>query len=185
VGCEQGFTAECNGHLTALAIELVATRKVPAKRLPGCHSFDPDTRVVMADGTTKAIKDVKVGDKVLATDPATGKTHVRVVTHLHINQDTNLAEVTVRTSDGKLVTLSTTQNHPFWDATTGRWVNAADLQPGHNLRGVKGPGRPTVVAVRNHTGSEQMRDLTIATTHTYHVLAGNTPVLVRQPGIVM
>lgn len=33
------------------------------------NSFTPDTQVLMADGTTKAIKDIKPGDKVIATDP--------------------------------------------------------------------------------------------------------------------
>lgn len=41
-----------------------------------CNSFTPDTRVLMADGTSKAIKDVKIGDKVLATDPETGRSEV-------------------------------------------------------------------------------------------------------------
>ena len=33
------------------------------------NSFTPDTPVLMADGTTKAIKDVRIGDLVLFTDP--------------------------------------------------------------------------------------------------------------------
>ena len=36
-----------------------------------CNSFDPDTPVAMADGSTKPIKDVQLGDKVTATDPST------------------------------------------------------------------------------------------------------------------
>ncbi|WP_345799683.1 hypothetical protein [Streptomyces rochei] len=34
----------------------------------------------MADGTSKEIEDVDVGDKVLAADPETGKTTVQTVT---------------------------------------------------------------------------------------------------------
>ncbi|MFE7751400.1 Hint domain-containing homing endonuclease [Streptomyces sp. NPDC057428] len=34
-------------------------------------SFTPGTRVLMADGTSKAIEDVDIGDEVLATDPET------------------------------------------------------------------------------------------------------------------
>lgn len=45
-----------------------------------CNSFTPDTRVLMADGTTKKIKDVDIGDKVVATDPETGKTKTETVT---------------------------------------------------------------------------------------------------------
>lgn len=39
----------------------------------GCepNSFVPGTGVLMADGTTKPIKDVRVGDQVLSADPET------------------------------------------------------------------------------------------------------------------
>nr|WP_307175341.1 Hint domain-containing homing endonuclease [Streptomyces africanus] len=40
------------------------------------NSFTPDTKVLMADGSTKRIKDVDIGDRVLATDPETGETKV-------------------------------------------------------------------------------------------------------------
>jgi hypothetical protein len=36
-----------------------------------------------------------------------------------------------------------------------------------------------VQAVRNFTGSKQMRDLTVATVHTYYVIVGQIPVLVH------
>ncbi|WP_206475157.1 Hint domain-containing homing endonuclease, partial [Dietzia sp. KRD202] len=47
-----------------------------------CKCFPAGTDVLMADGTTKHIEDVKVSDKVLATDPETGKTGPRTVTRL-------------------------------------------------------------------------------------------------------
>src|SRR5207248_11388781 len=46
------------------------------------NSFTPDTPVLMADGTTKAIKDVRIGDLVLLTDPLNGRTGGRPVTQL-------------------------------------------------------------------------------------------------------
>src|SRR6266516_3262251 len=116
-----GFKSWREGSKAATVVKDVAK---------GCHSFDPGTRVKMADGTTKAIKDVHVGDRVLATDPATGATTVQTVTTLHINEDTDLDTVTVREADGQVATLRTTQNHPIWDETSGAWVEAADLQPG-------------------------------------------------------
>ncbi|MFV2088989.1 hypothetical protein, partial [Micromonospora sp. LOL_021] len=42
---------------------------------PG-NSFAPGTNVLMADGTTKPIEQVKPGDTVIATDPETGTTSV-------------------------------------------------------------------------------------------------------------
>jgi len=121
---------------------------------------------------------------------------------LHSNRDTELTDVTV--ADGKLsgavrpvgegkgerstrgptepartYTLKTTAHHPFWDATTGAWVDAAQLKPGVSTLISPNGQRRLVTKVRNFTGSKVMRDLTVANTHTYHVLVGDTPVLVH------
>jgi large repetitive protein len=56
------------------------------------HSFDAHTRVLMADGSTKPIKDITIGDKVKATDPATGKTDAKPVTKLYLNRDHDLTK---------------------------------------------------------------------------------------------
>ncbi|TWJ28496.1 intein [Micromonospora sagamiensis] len=134
---------------------------------------------------------------MVATDPETGETSAEPVTQLHVNIDRELTNLTVRGSGAeRAVTLETTAHHPFWDATDRQWVDAGKLQVGHRLlvhddkrlegdgtgagAGGGGPGREvTVVAVDNFTGSEVMRDLTVATHHTYYVIAGNTPVLVH------
>ncbi|MFC4110781.1 RHS repeat-associated core domain-containing protein [Micromonospora zhanjiangensis] len=151
-------------------------------RPKGCrNSFDPDTLVLMADGSTKAIKDVKVGDKVLASDPSAGGTTGEEVTQLHANQDTDLTDVTVFGAGGWLTILYTTTNHLFWDVTTREWTSAGALRPGDLLR--TGDGRTAqVAAVRNRTERHEMLNLTVSQLHTYYVLAGNTPVLVHNDG---
>jgi hypothetical protein len=53
--------------------------------------------------------------------------------------------------------------------------------PGTKLL-VRGKGAVTVIAVLNKLGTKEMRDLTVADTHTYYVLAGETPVLVHNCG---
>jgi large repetitive protein len=148
------------------------------------HSFDPNTRVVMADGSTKRIKDVAVTDKVATTDPKTGATEAKPVTALHANQDRDLTDVSVKVAGSGAAVLHTTQHHPFWDQTTSKWVLAADLVAGHTLH-ADGGGAVTVVAVRNFTdgGGRDMRDLTVADVHTYYVIAGNTPVLVHNSNL--
>ncbi|GAA3188362.1 polymorphic toxin-type HINT domain-containing protein [Dactylosporangium siamense] len=145
----------------------------------GCtHSFDPDTHVQMADGSQKAIKNVAVGDEVLATDPVTSETTTQAVTDLHINLDTDLTEVTVVTEAGKTEELKTTAHHPFWSDTTQNWVDAAKLAPGDRLRSAD-HHTILVLRVHNHTGARTMRDLTVGSIHTYYVLAGNESVLVH------
>jgi RHS repeat-associated protein len=144
------------------------------------HSFDPSTQVLMADGTTKAIKDVKTGDKVLSTDPTTGKTTAEPVQLLHDNHDTDLADVTVQAKDGTKTVLHTTWHHPFWNATTKQWTDAADLKPGTALQAWDGDQYALkVISVKTWTGLHDMRDLTVAVIHTYYLIAGVTPVLVH------
>ncbi|HEY7223860.1 MAG TPA: polymorphic toxin-type HINT domain-containing protein, partial [Micromonosporaceae bacterium] len=69
----------------------------------------------------------------------------------------------------------------FWDQTDHTWVMAAELQPGHQLLTDNG-NQATVAAIHNHSGVQNMRDLTVADVHTYYVLAGDTPVLVHNTG---
>jgi hypothetical protein len=150
----------------------------------GCpHSFDPDTKVVMADGSTEPIKDVKVGDKVKATDPETGQTEAKPVTALHNNHDTDLADVTVKDEKtGKTSVLHTTWHHPFWNADAHRWIEAQNLQPGTRLRDADGSTAQVVIGAMTWTGARWMRDLTVAEVHTYYVLEGAGTVLVHNCG---
>lgn len=147
----------------------------------GClNSFERDTRVLMADGTAKAISQVKVGDKVLAADPATGKVSPRRVTALHVNRDVDMDDVTVvvdRSGD-RGTTLHTTQHHLFFDLTLNTWVEAAALRPGDHLETPAGQSA-TVSGTRAFALARPMYNLTIEIEHTYYVLAEETPVLVH------
>ncbi len=156
----------------------------PTKK--GCHSFAPSTPVLMADGSQKAVGEVKVGDKVVATDPEAARTEAREVTVVHRNLDRDLTKLTVVADPDPTVagdetrqTLETTANHPFWDATAKAWVEAAHLRPGHRLHGIDDGAVVTVEAVVNSTGAQWMSDLTVDDIHTYYVVPGHTPVLVH------
>jgi RHS repeat-associated protein len=173
----------------------------------GCprHSFAAGTPVLMADGTSKAIEDVGIGEEVLATDPDTGETDGKPVIALHLNLDTELTDVTVTvptdqaSDDGAAVvgegdggrstrgpttsvTLHTTVHHPFWDDATQEWVNAGDLTPGESHLRTPADATVTVTQTTNYTGTQRMHDLTVADIHTYYVVAGSTPVLVHNCG---
>jgi RHS repeat-associated protein len=138
------------------------------------HSFTPDTHVQMADGTTKPIGEVSVGDEVLATDPTTGQTGPREVTDVIVG--TGPKDLVDLTIDGQAVTV--TAGHPFYDATRHTWVDANELQPGEVLRGTAGP--VVVDKVKAYSLPDQtVYNLTIADLHTYYVLAGQTAVLVH------
>jgi RHS repeat-associated protein len=145
-------------------------------------SFAPSTPVLMAQGKIKPIGKIKVGDKVQAANPKTGKHQgARAVQHVWINHDTDLLDLTIRTEDGHTGTLHTTANHPFWDNTKQAWVPAGQLHHGDALN------TPTkehahVVAVSATPGAANRWNLTVQQLHTYYVLAGTTPVLVHNSG---
>ena len=143
--------------------------KLPSE---GACSFTPDTKVLMADGSAKALADVTLGDRVLSTDPRTGYTAGSPVIQLHKNVDTALADVTVKDRTGARSTIHTTANHPFW--SSGRWTAASGLASGVALSRAS-----SVAAVHTYAGHQLMRNLTVAGTHSYYVLAGKSKVLVH------
>jgi hypothetical protein len=153
-------------------------------RNPGCpggKSFSGDTLVLLADGSVKPIDQVVAGDVVVATDPQTGRTETKSVMQTHVNNDTDLADLTIGLSDGSVSTLHTTSNHPFWSETRHDWAEAGELQPGEVLHAEDGtPVR--VVAVHNFDGRAWMYNLSVDDIHTYYVVAGDTPVLVHNTG---
>ncbi|MBB5802860.1 RHS repeat-associated protein [Saccharothrix ecbatanensis] len=161
----------------AVAAKAKAATKKPPK---GCktHSFAAGTLVLLADGTRKPIEQVKPGDKVQATEPGTGKTEGRQVTRsIRTDHDKSYVDVTVRDDSGSH-TITTTDNHPFWSVTRGRWVDAAHLKPGELLRTAAGT-HVQIGAVRAYAGVQRTFDLTVDGTHTYYVVAGSQSLLVH------
>ncbi|TDO44048.1 intein/RHS repeat-associated protein [Kribbella sp. VKM Ac-2527] len=139
----------------------------------GYCSFSGETKVEMGDGSRKPISQVKLGDEVLATDPETGERGPRKVTHLWVHTD-KLLQLEV---DGGF--LTTTEDHPFWNATDGKFERADQLDSGDQLLADDGQ-LVRVIGVR--TGSQRVAtayNLTVDDIHTYYVLAGTTPVLVH------
>jgi RHS repeat-associated protein len=147
-------------------------------QVAGCHSFLPNTKVLLADGHTKAIKNIKPGDKVKATNPTTGKTKSRTVERLITTRDDkDFATLTIHTPHhtGK---LTATVTHPFWVPSKHTWLTAGHLKPGMPLR-IPSGAAATVRSVRIWHHHHLTHDLTVEDLHTYYVLAGDTPVLVH------
>ncbi|WP_351230143.1 RHS repeat-associated core domain-containing protein [Streptomyces sp. NPDC002133] len=146
----------------------------------GCknNSFTPGTPVLMADGTRKPIKDIKVGDEVPATDPETGETGPRKVTALiQGTGEKQLVDITIDT-DGLAGELTATDGHPFWVPELRQWVDAADLKAGQWLQ--TSAGTYVQISALGHRREHQtVYNLTVEDLHTYYALAGNTPLLVH------
>jgi RHS repeat-associated protein len=151
--------------------------RIPGGKVPGGNcSFAGETPVLLADGTVRPIDQIKIGDLVLATNPETGEQGARRVTHIWIHEDEVVA---LSTRSG---TITTTEDHPYWNATDRRWTRADQLDSGDTLLtpvggtvAVEGviPGTRRVVTTYN-VGVDQI--------HTYFVASGNTPVLVHNRG---
>ncbi|GAA4233421.1 polymorphic toxin-type HINT domain-containing protein [Actinomadura meridiana] len=152
------------------------------------NSFAAGTPVLMADGTRKPIEKVKVGDKVKATDPTTGRTTTEPVTDtITGNGFKNLVHITVDT-DGdkgtKTGTITATDGHPFWTVRDKQWHKAADLKPGMWLRTAAGT-HVQITATTHETKPAQVHNLTINRTHTFYAGAGPVPVLTHNCGFVI
>ncbi|MGW7002516.1 RHS repeat-associated core domain-containing protein [Streptomyces sp. NPDC054933] len=155
-----------------------ADSETAAQLGPCNHSFLPDTSVLLANGKPEKIKEVKVGDEVTATEPSTGKTTKRKVAATIITKhDKDFTDLTIKTADGDKSIIAT-DTHPFWTTDKKTWTNAGNITPGTRLR-TPGGQTVTVTDVRHYHQQQTTRDLTIADTHTYYVLAGTTPVLVH------
>ncbi|WP_187280382.1 RHS repeat-associated core domain-containing protein [Streptomyces sp. IB2014 016-6] len=147
----------------------------------GKNSFTADTPVLLADGTRKPIKDIQIGDQVLAADPETGEWGPRSVTALIKGAgDKQLVDITL--ADGKTSTVTATDGHPFWVPALGRWVEADDLTTGQWLQTSSGTW-VQITAVTHHTKSTTVYNLTVDDLNTYYVVAGTTPVLVHNVNV--
>lgn len=146
------------------------------------NSFVPGTLVLMADGSYEPIEDIEIGDRVWATDPEKGEAGPRTVTDTIIGTgQKDLVELTVDIDGdrgGEVGTIVATDGHPFWVPKLREWKTAGELREGSLLRTSAGT-RVQVERVETRTARERVHNLTVNDIHTYHVLAGTTPVLVH------
>ncbi|WP_351226122.1 polymorphic toxin-type HINT domain-containing protein [Streptomyces sp. NPDC002133] len=160
--------------------KLDAEKKDPPKKKDSCptHSFLPGTPVLLADGTRIPIETVRIGDRVLATDPERGRTEARVVTDtISTADDKQFTRLTV-SQGGRATTLTATDTHPFWVVGEERWVDAGDIDVGDELRSSTGRSL-SVIGISRYLKQQRTHDLTVESIHTYYVGAGSTGVLVH------
>jgi RHS repeat-associated protein len=138
-----------------------------------CNSFVPGTAVLLASGDRVPIDEVAVGDRVLATDPESGRTEARTVAATIVGTGTkDLVEIGLAGGG----TLVATAGHPFWVDDEGRWIDAGDLRPGDHLLTATG-FTTTVTKIRHRTEVRRVHNLTITGIHTYYVTTGRTSAL--------
>ncbi|WP_338694773.1 DNRLRE domain-containing protein [Streptomyces sp. Q6] len=156
---------------------------------PSCkvNSFLPGTKVVLADGSSRSIEKLKVGDEVVATDPETGDTRARQVTGTRSHQgEKDLVTLTVGSGGkdgkgGKAFQLTSTAAHLYWLPDYGKWVEAKDLKSGMWLQTAAGTW-VQISAIDTAHRSARVHNLSVEGVHTYYVGAGSGAVLVHNCG---
>ncbi|MFR9755052.1 DNRLRE domain-containing protein [Streptomyces sp. TR06-5] len=147
------------------------------------NSFVPGTRVLLVDGSTVEIQDLREGQYVAAGDPETGFLQAREVTDTRDHKSPRqMVTLTVerKGKDGTSVasTITSTGEHPYWVPDFGRWVEAAEIEAGMWLQ-TSSDTWVQVTAVDTAHRTQRVYNLTVQGQHTYYVLAGATPVLVH------
>ncbi|MFD4030823.1 polymorphic toxin-type HINT domain-containing protein [Streptomyces sp. NPDC058637] len=202
IGCAQGSGSACKAAAIDAAVAagtgllgkgakvvfkgfkaaLRKTDSIPIQCLAGGgrHSFTPGTPVLMSDGSTRPIEDVRIGDDIVVTDPESGLTTTRTVVATIITEDDkDFVDLTVsRKGDHSTQALTSTTTHPFWSPSEDAWVDAGHLRAGMTLRTVDG-GTAEVERTVEFRDHRRTHDLTIDDIHTYYVVAGTTPLLVH------
>ncbi|MFF4331445.1 ricin-type beta-trefoil lectin domain protein [Streptomyces sp. NPDC001591] len=150
-----------------VAIEYEANMAEAALTSCKVNSFPAATRVLMADGSHRPISSLRVGDAVLAGDPATGAVRSEPVTDTFQHAADGL--VTISLSDGS--SLETTPGHKIYAEKRG-WILTSELRTGDRLLRPNGE-LITVAGVGGETdaASQQVYDLTVSGLHSFYVRA--------------
>lgn len=125
--------------------------------------FAAGTNVCTLTGP-RPIETVKIGDRVLSQDIATGELGYQSVQATTIRTCSELLKIEI---EGE--SIVTTAGHPFWVLGRG-WVVAKNLEAGHLLHGLNGAQR--IQKVEPHRSLE-VYNLVVSETHNYCVGARN------------
>ncbi len=140
----------------------------------GC--FTADTGVLMADGTTKPISDVEVGDQVAAFNPETGQTEPRPVTDTFTHEHVPTIHITTTAGD-----ITTTATHPFYVETKG-WKTAGELESGDQLRTPDG-SLVDILSIQATGKTETVHNIAVQGLHNYHIQTSDgVAILVHNNG---
>ncbi|MFC7443073.1 polymorphic toxin-type HINT domain-containing protein, partial [Laceyella putida] len=133
----------------------------PKQKFACARCFTAGTKIVTDKGK-KDIQTIRLGDKVLAKDPNTGKQAFKTVQLLFKRTVKELYEIKI----GK-EKLQTTGEHPFWVKDKG-WVVAKDLKPGDFFQTASG----TYIAIdqiQRVKKNAVVYNFTVEDFHTYYV----------------
>ncbi|MBM3251645.1 MAG: hypothetical protein FJZ11_02525 [Candidatus Omnitrophica bacterium] len=118
--------------------------------------FLSGTPILMADGTTKPIEQIQIGDKVLAFNEKTGDM-----------QEDKVVKLSVHNAKKYLIvneSLKVTPEHPFY--SEGKWVEIGSLKIGDKL--LKYPGQiQEITSIKEIEEETTVYNLEVEPSHTY------------------
>jgi hypothetical protein len=115
---------------------------------------------IWTDAGPVAVEKIKVGDRVLAQDSATGELAYKPVMHTTVRFKADLVNLDLR---GEMITCSV--GHRFWISGKG-WTKARNIEPGMNFHGAEGT---TPLQHTETAGVGAVYNLIVADFHSYFV----------------
>ena len=149
--------------VSALAVFSGSTYSSMKKHQDTLTCFVAGTMVLTATGLV-AIENIRVGDKVISTDPETFETAEKTVLETYIREDSKLIHLMINGEE-----IITTETHPFYVNNRG-FVNAGELAIGDELL----DSNCNVLLVENHSVEltdkpTKVYNFQVEDFHTYHV----------------
>ncbi|MFF8772141.1 polymorphic toxin-type HINT domain-containing protein [Kitasatospora sp. NPDC015120] len=146
-------------------LEIEAQVSADVRTMCNTNSFPAGTSVVMADGSSRPIESLKVGDRILSTDPTTGITGPQTVTDTLDHDTDRLIDLDVE----QVGRVTSTAGHLLYVDNTG-WREVSTLRIGDILIGQDGARHPvTGLDDRPAIAPEKVYDLTVDGPHTFYV----------------
>ena len=139
--------------------------------------FLAGTPILMADGSTKDIETIKVGDTVIAFDQESGKNKSDEVVETFIHEEDSYLLINNR--------IKATSNHPVFHK--GRWVDIGLLNIGDELTKVDG-SKEKITSIEKIKEPVMVYNLEVNPYHTYYadnILAHNKGCLLPGTSILM
>lgn len=158
------------------------TRLEPGAAIILIMCMTGDTPVLMANGTERNLRDIKIGDHVATFDNGRLKTS-RVLNHKSNGNDSVFR---IKMSSGKVVHAN--ERHPFLVEDGGllKWVRLKNLTTAHKIVTLKGSGEngeAKTALLRNVSSQRKLADIAHPTTTkkceqmvTSHLHATNLPI---------
>ncbi|WP_375430834.1 Hint domain-containing protein [uncultured Friedmanniella sp.] len=135
--------------------------------------FVAGTPVLLADGTTKPIEDIQIGDEVAAFNPETGENEPRRVLDAFTHHDIPTYRVILDNDQA----VTTTAEHPFMVDGQG-WTPVRELRKGDQL--VRPDGSTVTIHSIDATGEvATVHNFEVDGLHNYYIQAGHHRLLVH------